>query len=124
MKMPLKNYLKKENNLKKDNKLEKDYNFEKELVKLAEAFPLAKGCLSAFYVRCRRKDCQICATGNGHVKYLFVSRDNGLYKGLIVKPEHVKLVRLALENGRAVERFMAENGRALVLSLRGDKGDE
>jgi hypothetical protein len=97
-------------------------NLETELVRLAEAFPLAKGSLTATHSPCTRKNCKLCAEGKGHAKLIFTYRDDGKLKGLYVRPEHEKLIRLAIENGRKVERFLAGNGRSLVLSLRG--GDD
>ena len=97
-------------------------NLEKELDRLAEAFPLAKGSLTATHSPCTRKNCKLCAEGKGHAKLIFTYRDDGKLKGLYVRPEHEKLIRLAIENGRKVERFLAGNGRALVLSLR--EGDD
>ena len=101
-----------------------DKNLEKELRKLAEAFPLAKGSLTATHSPCTRKNCRLCAEGKGHAKLIFTYRDNGKLKGLYVRPEHEKLVRLAIENGRAVERFLAGSGRDLVLSLREESDGE
>ena len=99
-------------------------NLERELCKLAGAFPLAKGSLTATHSPCTRKSCKLCAEGKGHAKLIFTYRDNGKLKGLYVRPEHEKLIRLAIENGRKVERFLAGNGRALVLSLRGEADAE
>ena len=46
-------------------------NLEKELGKLAEAFPLAKGSLTATHSPCTRKNCKLCAEGKGHAKLIF-----------------------------------------------------
>lgn len=99
-------------------------NLEKELGRLAETFPLAKGSLTATHSPCMRKNCRLCAEGKGHAKLIFTYRDGGKLKGLYVRPEHEKLIRLALENGRKVERFLAGNGRGLVLSLREEADGE
>ncbi len=99
-------------------------NLEKELNRLAEAFPLAKGSLTATHSPCTRRNCKLCADGKGHAKLIFTYRDEGKLKGLYVRPEHEKLVRLAIENGRRVERFLAGNGRSLGLSLRGEADAE
>ena len=99
-------------------------NLEGELGRLAEAFPLAKGSLTATHSPCTRKNCKLCAEGKGHAKLIFTYRDEGKLKGLYVRPEHEKLVRLAIENGRMVERFLAANGRSLVLALRGEADAE
>lgn len=99
-------------------------NLEKELNRLAEAFPLAKGSLTATHSPCTRKNCKLCAEGKGHAKLIFTYRDEGRLKGLYVRPEHEKLVRIAIENGRRVERFLAGNGRSFVLSLRGEADAE
>ena len=99
-------------------------NLEKELARLAEAFPLAKGSLTATHSPYTRKNCRLCAEGKGHAKLIFTYRDCGKLKGLYVRPEHEKLVRLAIDNGRAVERFLAGSGRSLVMSLRGEADGE
>ena len=99
-------------------------NLERELGRLAEAFPLAKGSLTATHSPCTRKSCKLCAEGKGHAKLIFTYRDNGKLKGLYVRPEHEKLIRLAIENGRKVERFLAGSGRDLVLSLREESDGE
>ncbi len=99
-------------------------NLEKELARLAEAFPLAKGSLTATHSPCTRKNCRLCAEGKGHAKLIFTYRDCGKLKGLYVRPEHEKLVRLAIDNGRAVERFLAGSGRSLVMSLREEADGE
>ena len=99
-------------------------NLEKELAKLAEAFPLAKGSLTATHSPCTRKNCRLCAEGKGHAKLIFTYRDRGKLKGLYVRPEHEGLIRLAIDNGREVERFLAGTGRSLVMSLRGEADGE
>ena len=99
-------------------------SLEKALRKLSEAFPLAKGSLTATHSPCTRKNCKLCAEGKGHAKLIFTYRDRGKLKGLYVRPEHEKLIRLAIENGRAVERFLAGSGRDLVLSLREESDGE
>jgi hypothetical protein len=99
-------------------------NLEKELRRLAEAFPLAKGSLTATHSPCTRKSCRLCAEGKGHAKLIFTYRDSGKLRGLYVRPEHEKLIRLAIDNGRTVERFLAGSGRTLVMSLRGGADGE
>lgn len=99
-------------------------DLRKALLDFAGAFPLAKGSLTATHSPCTRKNCKLCAEGKGHPKLIFTYRDNGKLKGLYVRPEHEKLVRTAIENGRAVERFLAENGRSFVLSLRSQADGE
>lgn len=93
-------------------------SLQEALSDIAGSFPLAKGSLTATHSPCTRRNCKLCAEGKGHPKLIFTYRDNGKLKGLYVRPEHEKLVRTAIENGRAVERFLAENGRSFVLSLR------
>lgn len=95
-----------------------DNSLETALGELSKAFPLAKGSLTATHSPCTRTSCKLCAEGKGHPKLIFTYRDNGKLKGLYVRPEHEELIRSAIENGRIIERFLAENGRALVMSLR------
>ena len=100
-----------------------DNSLETALVELAKAFPLAKGSLTATHSPCTRKSCKLCAEGEGHPKLIFTYRDNGKLKGLSVRPEHEELIRRAIEHGRMIERFLAENGRTLVMSLRKNADD-
>ena len=62
----------------------------------AAEFPVAKGSLTKTHSPCVRKGCRLCAEGAGHPKLIFTFR----------------------ENGRAVERLLAEAGRDLVLGWR------
>ena len=93
-------------------------SLEDAFASFAETFPVAKGSLTATHSPCTRKSCRLCAEGKGHPKLIFTYRDNGKLRGLYVRPEHEKLLRAAIENGRTVERLLTECGRDMVLALR------
>lgn len=90
--------------------------------RLAGDFPLAKGSLTKTHSPCTRPGCRLCAEGLGHPKLIFTFREGGKLRGLYVRPEHEELLRRAIENGRELERLLAESGRDLVLRLR-DEAD-
>ena len=84
----------------------------------AAEYPVAKGSLTKTHSPCVRKGCRLCAEGKGHPKLIFTFRENGKLRGLYVRPAHEAALRAAIENGRAVERLLAEAGRDLVLGWR------
>ena len=85
---------------------------------LAEEFPLAKGSVTDTHCPCTRKGCRLCAAGKGHAKTIFTYREGGKLRGLYIRPGHARLLREAVDNGRALERLLAKSGRDLVMSLR------
>ena len=90
----------------------------KAFAEFAAEFPVAKGSLTKTHSPCVRKGCRLCAEGAGHPKLIFTFRENGKLRGLYVRPAHEAALRAAIENGRAVERLLAEAGRDLVLGWR------
>ena len=88
------------------------------LAKVATLWPIAKGSLTLTRSPCIRKNCKECASGRKHPKLIFTFREDGKLKGLYVRPSHENQVRLAIENGRELEKLMTLGGRELVLALR------
>ena len=88
------------------------------LEKLAALWPVAKGSLTLTRSPCTRKNCKECASGRKHPKLIFTFREGGRLRGLYVRPAQEKLLRLAIANGRELERLTAAAGRELVLALR------
>ena len=86
--------------------------------KLAALWPVAKGSLTLTRSPCTRKNCRECASGRKHPKLIFTFREGGRLRGLYVRPAQEKLLRLAIANGRELERLTAAAGRELVLALR------
>ncbi len=88
------------------------------LAKAAGLWPVAKGSLTLTRSPCTRKNCKECASGRKHPKLIFTFREGGRLRGLYVRPAQEKLLRLAIANGRELERLTAAAGRELVLALR------
>ncbi len=85
---------------------------------MAKLLPVAKGSLTATHSPCTRKNCKACQSGVGHPKLIFTFRENGKLRGLYVRPQHEKIVRQAIENGRELEKLITQAGEELVKSLR------
>ncbi len=88
------------------------------LGEIAKLLPVAKGSLTATHSPCTRKNCRACQSGGGHPKLIFTFRENGKLRGLYVRPQHERIVRKAIENGRELERLITRAGEDLVRSLR------
>ena len=86
--------------------------------------PVVKGSLAQYNRKCGKAGCRKCAEGAGHPKLIFTFRESGKLRGLYVRPAHEAALRAAIENGRAVERLLAEAGRDLVLGWRGRDDSE
>lgn len=86
-------------------------------------WPVVKGSLAQTRSPCMRKNCKACASGRKHPKLLYTFREAGKLRGMYVSPSYAEQVRRAIENGRHLERLMANAGRDLVLRLRQEKED-
>lgn len=81
---------------------------------LGRLWPVAKGSLSEVRKPCTRANCTACREGRGHRVFLFSYRDEGRRRCAYVPADLVPLVRRAIANGRAVERRLVTEGRALI----------
>lgn len=86
---------------------------------LKDHYPVARGSLVLVNKRCSSPYCKACKAGEGHPSWLFSYRMDGRQRSMHVQPRHAETLRKAIENGRAIEKLLLEEGIALVKRLRG-----
>ena len=86
--------------------------------KLEALWPLAKGSVSEVRKPCTRPGCKACASGKKHPSVIFTYRKDGKLHCRHVRPGQEAILRQAVENGRALERLLVEQGEELLRSLR------
>lgn len=104
----------------KTNKPEKVLPDEKFRNTVQSLYPVAKGSLAQVRKACANPNCQICKSGEKHPSWIFGYVENGKRKCMHVQPRHVETIRKAIENGRALERMILEEGLDLIRRLRED----
>ncbi|MEN9362685.1 MAG: hypothetical protein RL095_4220 [Verrucomicrobiota bacterium] len=83
-----------------------------------KAWPVAKGTLAEVRKACNRPGCKRCGSGEKHPCWQFTCKVEGRSKAMHVPAEAVEEIRLALENGRRLERQMLETGLAILAAYR------
>lgn len=73
-------------------------------------WPVAEGSLSFRKCPCIRKNCRVCASGEGHRSYVLYGRRGGERISVYVPEDVVPEVEKALENGRELQALMNEAG--------------
>lgn len=73
-------------------------------------WPVAEGSLSFRRCPCIRKNCRLCASGEGHRSYVLYGRRGKERISIYVPEEVVPEVEKALANGRALQAFINEAG--------------
>ena len=90
-----------------------------EFVKVTEGlYPVAHGTLSLVNKRCNSPYCRACKEGVGHPSYIFMYSREGKKHCLHIQPRHADAVRKAIENGRAPEQAILDEGLAFIERLR------
>ena len=92
------------------------------LDELAGLWPLAKGSLAEVRKPCIRPNCPACKSGKKHPAILFSFTQAGKRKCRYVPAELAPLLRKALDNGRRLERRLAELGAELLERYRQQRG--
>jgi len=85
------------------------------------AWPVAKGTLAEVRKRCNRPGCKRCESGERHVMWQFTCKPDGRSRAFHVPNSAVAEMRLALDNGRRLERAMIETAIAILDSHRRKK---
>ena len=75
---------------------------------------VAKGSLAEVRKSCSRPGITVCQSGAKHPAWLFTGRKGGKAFSLHVPRDLAETVRLAIENGRRLERLMVEAGVELI----------
>lgn len=86
--------------------------------KARELYPVAHGTLTQVRKPCNSKYCKLCKSGERHLAWIFSFRKDGKLRCMHVQPRHVEIVRKAIENGKALESMILEEGIALLERLR------
>ena len=81
-------------------------------------YPVAHGTLSLVNKRCNSPYCKACKDGIGHPSYIFTYSLEGKKRCLHIQPRHADAVRKAIENGKALERAILDEGLAFIERLR------
>ena len=84
-------------------------------------WPVAKGTLAEVRKRCNRPGCKRCESGERHAAWQFTCKTDGRSRAFHVPNSAVAEMRLALDNGRRLERAMVETAIAILDSHRGKK---
>lgn len=73
-------------------------------------WPVAEGSLSFRKTPCIRKNCRVCASGQGHRSYILYGRRGKERMSLYVPEDLAPEVEKALENGRELQALVNEAG--------------
>ena len=77
---------------------------------MRDLWPVAEGSLSFRKTPCIRKNCKVCAGGQGHRSYILYGRQGKERISLYVPEDLAAEVEKALENGRELQALMNEAG--------------
>jgi hypothetical protein len=92
------------------------------LAAASELWPAVKGSLARVARPCGRpKQCAACLSGQRHPMWIFTFRQEGRLRCRYVPVDLVERLRLALANGRKVEKRLAEEGAALIERYRRER---
>ncbi len=92
------------------------------LDELAGLWPLAKGSLAEVRKPCIRPNCPACRSGKKHPALIFNFRQAGKQHCRYVPAELAPLLRQALDNGRKLEKRLADLGAELLQRYRRQRG--
>jgi hypothetical protein len=92
------------------------------LDELSGLWPLAKGSLAEVRKPCIRPNCPACKNGKKHPALMFSFSQGGKRRCRYVPAELAPVLRQALDNGRRLERRLAELGAELLQRYRQKRG--
>lgn len=82
-------------------------------------YPVAHGTLSLVNKRCSSPYCKACKDGRGHPSYIFTYRRGGKQHCMHIQARHAGIVQQAIDNGKALEEAILDEGLAFIERLRG-----
>lgn len=81
-------------------------------------YPVAHGTLSLVNKRCNSPYCKACKEGVGHPSYIFTYRRGGKQRCMHIQTRHAGAVQQAIDNGKALEEAILDEGLAFIERLR------
>jgi hypothetical protein len=84
--------------------------------------PVASGSLSLRKSKCIRKNCSVCASGEGHSSHVLYGRRDGKRFSTYFPEEVVRQVREAITNGRLIQELVTEAGVRFTEALKAKCG--
>ena len=85
-------------------------------------WPAVKGSLARVARPCGRpRKCAACLSGKRHPMWIFAFRQEGRLRCRYVPADLVERLRLALANGRKLEKRLTEEGAALIERYRRER---
>jgi hypothetical protein len=85
---------------------------------LASLWPALKGSMAKVYKPCIRAHCPACTRGDKHPAWLLSFSARGQRKTMYVPLALVPTIKKAIQNGRKIERLLAQAGPQLLRSHR------
>ena len=86
--------------------------------------PAAAGSLSLRKSPCIRKNCPVCASGEGHSSYALYGRLKGKRFSIYVPGDFVPEIHEAIANGRRVQELLSEAGFRYTRALKAKRWKE
>lgn len=80
--------------------------------------PVAAGSLSLRKSPCIRRNCPVCASGEGHSSYALYGRLQGKRFSVYVPDDLVPQIQEAIANGRRVQELVSEAGVRYANALK------
>jgi hypothetical protein len=88
------------------------------LGELANCWPLAKGSLTLVRKPCIRPNCPACRDGRKHPAWMFSYTLDGKRRCRYVPAQWVEMLQQAIDNGKRLERRLAQLGSELLERYR------
>jgi len=86
--------------------------------------PAASGSLSLRRSPCIRKNCAVCASGEGHASYALYSRHQGKRLSIYVPEDLVPEISQAIANGQRLQELLSEAGVRYATALKAKRKKE
>ncbi len=94
---------------------------EKYLEELREIGLAGKGSIREFRRNCGKAGCKKCASGERHLSHQMTYYQDGRQHSRFVGPTQLEAMRLAIANGRKVEKLLVRFGLEYLDLLKGIK---
>lgn len=86
-----------------------------------DLWPVAAGSLSFRKSPCIRPHCSLCESGQGHSSYALYGKKGSRRFSIYVPEELAPEVERAVQNGRSLQKLVAEAGRRYAVALKDER---